>query len=531
MNATQRSQALLTSPQALLALRRGFEKLATPLASTLGPSQRFVINEISRSEIELLNDSETIATRMIDIKERGENVGAMMLRNMVMQLHEKNGDGAATATVLAREMLRDGTRLLAAGVNPVIMRRGIERGVAIARQKLQEQALTIDGPEMFSGLATSMLGDPELGKIVGEMFDMMGDNPAFVVNDSDKPGVVREYASGGRWVAVPGDRLLVPEGKIGIEFHQPLVMVVDEELTTIDQVRNVLELVAGHPDKLPLVIVAREIKDAAREALVLNHIKGTLNVGVALLRSGLSALSDDMSDIALLTGARVFSSERGDLPRSVQWQDLGQARKISITTTTLLVVDGHGDQSAVRKRVAELRKKLQSGTRDEDWDRERIRIGRLSGGVGVLKVGGVNEHDRDARKKQVNKVLRALEGVQAQGVIPGGGVGYLNCIEAIQKEAEACPVRDEAAGLELVAKALIAPFAQIVQNSGGGYPPLVLAQVRASGSTYGFDGFHNDYPDMIERGIIDSVKTAIAALDAAASVATMAISTDMIIMM
>ncbi len=532
MKATQRSQALLQAPEALMVLRRGFEKLATPLASTLGPSQRFVINEITPSEIELLADTGTIATRFIELKVRGENVGAMMLRNMVMQLHQNYGDGAATATVLAREMLRDGTRLLAAGINPAILRQGIERGIAIARQELKKQALPVDRPEMFTGVATGVTGDPALGKLLGEMLDMLGEQPGLIVGENEAPTIDREYIAGGQWVAIPGERLLIPEGSAGLELHRPLIMVIDEDLKELDQVQKALELVVSLPEKPPLLIVTREASGAALEALILNHIRGILTVGIALLRSGVLLYHEDMGDVAALTGAQVLSQETGRAPRAMQLNFFGRARKATMTRNSLTIIDGAGEGQAVRKRTAEVRAQIKNieDKNGGEWQRLHARLGRLAGGIGVIKIGAYSERERDAKKEQVQKALRALEELHEAGAVPGGGVAYLQCIPAVLAASRACTSSDEAAGIALVATALEAPFTQIVRNYGKIYPPLALEEVHRLGPGYGFDGLRGEYACMVERGILDSARVAQAALEAAGSLAVMAITTDSIVM-
>ncbi len=530
MKTPHSSQLLLHSPEAMLTLQRGFDKLATPLASTLGPSQRLVMNAVSKLSVEFLADTGTIAQRFLELKAPGENVGAMLLRAMVLQMHKTHGDGAATATVLARAMLREGTRLLAAGLNPALLRHGIERGVKLASAALQKQAVPVEGQEMYTQLATGMTGDPTLGAILGEMLDIMGEHAAFVVNDHELPRVEHEYASGGRWVAIPGDRTLIPQGNGGLELHAPLILLVNEHLKTLEQVQPALELAASLGDKAPLLVVTRDISESARDALVLNHVRGVLNVGVALLRSSTFAVADDLEDIAVLTGARVLSEETGYPPQRMQYAYFGRARKATITNNMLMIVDGHGDQNAVRARIAEVRKRLHADTdRGTEWDRLRVRIGRLSGGVGVIKVGGYSEHEREIRKELVNKALRSIESAHADGVVGGGGVAYLECIPLLEAEQQNCLDRDEAAGISMVAKALEAPFLQIISNHGGIYPPLALAEVQRLGKGYGFDALQGDYTCMLERGVIDSVKVARGALEAAASLAAMAVTTDTII--
>ncbi|GCE13782.1 TCP-1/cpn60 chaperonin family protein [Tengunoibacter tsumagoiensis] len=529
-------QELLQSPASSQILKRGFETLATPIATTLGPSQRVVINAVTPSEIELLADTGTIARRFLELPNRGENIGAMLLRTMILQMHETYGDGAATATVLARAMLREGTRMTAAGMHSTLLKRGIERGVAIAQQQLDQQVQPVSGQEMLTKLSIALTGNEELGQIIGEMADVLGENAPIVIHDSEASHHDREYVSGGSWPGYPGERLLIPEGKAGLELQHPLILLINENVEELSQVQAALEFAVSLPEKPPLLLIARSIKGPARDALILNHTRGVLTIGIGILSSGIMTSIEDMGDMAALTGARVLSEETGYSPKRFMPSYLGQARKATITHSNITIIDGSGEQQQIRTRMSEIKARIKQSLKekkDSQEEREflRARLGRLAGGVGVLKLSSASDKESEDQKERVRNALRVIEDVREHGVVAGGGVAYLSCIKAIEQAALACSQPDEAAGIALVAKALSAPFLQIVQNFGRVYPPLALDEVQRLGAGYGFDARTGQYVSMLEAGIFDSAYVVRAALEAASSVATMALTTEALILM
>ncbi len=519
-----------SAAQARVELYRGFVQFAEPLARTLGPAQRLVMNARNRQEVEFLANSATIALRIARLSNRHENIGAMLLRAMVNELHDRYGDGAATATVLARAMLREGFKFLAAGMNPAIMRNGIELGVRCAVQALATSVTPVSGEKMLADLATGVTADPEMGKILGEMFDILGDNVALITEEQLVPRLDREYISGGQWTAIPGERLLIPEGKASLELQHPLIMIVNETLETIAQVQPALELALSLPDKPPLLIVTREVRGDALNMLTLNHARGTIAVGVALLRTPILTTPDDLQDIATLCGGQVLSQLTGYAPQNVQASSLGRARKAVITRNNLIIADGVGEKRAIQQRLSVVRAQLSRLKRgSEDWEHQRVRLGRLAGGIGIVRIGAYSERERELKLEQVRKAVRVLDGIVESGVVPGGGAAYLSCRDAVQQAASACSDVEQAAGVAIVANALAAPFVQIVRNRGLHHPPLLLDEALRRGAGYGYDALSGEVVSMVERGILDSFQVMQAALEAAASLATMILTTESIV--
>jgi chaperonin GroEL len=525
---------LVQTSEVLARLYSGFVQMAEPLAHTLGPSQHLVMNTslLDKDQIEFLTNSATIATRIIELPDRHENVGAMALRAMVQKMHERYGDGAATAAVLAREILGASMKLLAAGFNPVMLRRGMECGVEVAIRALAEQAQPLqDEEEALVRLASSVTGNQDLGSILGEIFTVLGENTSLLTEEHPAPFLDREYISGGQWAATPGSYMLIPDGKAALELKQPLIFLTDDNLETLEQVQPALEQAVAFPGKPPLLVIARHVLGPALNVLITNHTRGVLTVGIAFLQTGVTDITDDLEDMALLTGGQVTAKLTGRPPESMKPEYFGRARKVTLTRKNLLIVDGAGNPQSIRQRITQVRAQLKSLPRDEEaWQKQRLRLGRLSGGIGVVKIGAYTAQERALLIEQAELAIHVLDTAMEEGVVPGGGVAYLNCISAVEAAAQASASPDVAAGIQLVAQALEAPFLQIIRNQGHLYPPLALDEARRRGPAYGFDAQRGEFCSMTERGILDGLAVVRAALQSATSLAAMLMTIDAIIL-
>lgn len=522
---------VVISPEALLALNRGFDRLAALLALTLGPNQGVVINARNgKGDPELLVDTATIVKRVIELPNRAENVGAMLIRAMVQDMHQRYGDGAATAGVLGAAMLHEACVLISAGANPMLLRRGLDRGVSAAVAALEAQSRPVDGREQLHQIALAATGDADLSTVLGEMFDLLGPDGALVVHEFYAPYLEREYLDGGRWTGRPAARRFLPEGQPELALENPLILAVDQPLTSLDHVRPLLELALSQGTQRPVLIVCHEAKGDALNTMLLNLNRGTLNVNAFVPTAGLLPMEDELADLALLTGGRRLSPAEGWLPARTRPSDFGQARQVTLTREALTVIGGAGDMAERQKRIGELRARLRQTQRDaKDWERLRFRIGRLAGGVGILKIGAYSERERALRKELAMQAVRTLDLVHEAGVVPGGGVAYLECRAAVAAEAQRCSDDDEARGVALVARALEAPFAQLVRNAGE-HPPLVLAEAQRLGPGHGFDVRTGRYVHMRDAGLLDCTSVVCGALQAAGSAAGIALTTDIIVM-
>jgi chaperonin GroEL len=524
-------QPLIFSPHALEQIALGFNRMADLFALTLGPTQGVIVNARNGwSEPEFLTDSGTIAKRVVALPEQGENTGAMILRSMVQELTQDYGDGASTASVLAAAIIKKASQLIAAGANPMRMRSGLERGASAALEALASQAQPLAGQELLTHFAIGVTGDDELGRLLGEMFDVLGMDATVTIEEYYTPYLEREYLEGGRWTAHPPARSFLPDGKPEANLDNPLILVADLEIESIDHVRAVLELASQQTPKRPLLVVAKDVKGEALNALLLNFNRGIVTIGAAVPADNIFPKSEELADIALLTGAELMSIYTGRSLSSVTLADLGQARRVVFNREQLTIIGGGGDPAVVRRRVSELRTQMKGLEHSQnDWEKLRLRTARLAGGVGVLKVGAYTEREREYKKDLAQKAVRMLDLAMTGGVVPGGGAAFLDCISAVQAVRLECADEDEARGVDVLAKALSAPFLHIVRNYGRVEAEVALFDVLQLGPGHGLDVRTGQYARMIDSGILDCTSVLRGALAAAVSAANMVITTDIIV--
>ncbi|MBN1261473.1 MAG: chaperonin GroEL [Anaerolineae bacterium] len=522
---------VLRKPEAGRRLKRGFDQLAELLALTLGPTQGMIVgHKPASTELEYLNDAATIARRMTELPDRGEDVGAMLLRNLVWRVHTRIGDGCATAAVLAHALLGEAQRAVAAGANPVLLRKGIDRSARVALAALVEQSHPIDGEEALISVAESVTGDSELSLVLGEMFDLVGPEAHITIEDYVAPYLEREYLDGGRWDGGVASMYLFTDPRTQrAVLSNCRVLLLDGVLETVDDVRPILDLLTRH-EKFPLAILAREIKGEALNTLVLNHQRGTLSILAATLRQPGSQGDLDFEDLATLTGARIFGQLAGYALRSVSEEYLGYARRVEASLEELIVVGAASDHGALRAHIEQLRARIKAlpFNEAETRDKLRARLGRLTGNTATLKIGAYTKNERALRRSKAEKALRALPLALREGVAPGGGVAFLNCIPAVQ----ALPVAglEEAWGRDIVARALEAPFRRIARNAGRTDAGALLAGARRRGPDYGFHALSGEIVSMTDAGILDATGVLRAALETATSGAVMALTTEVTVL-
>jgi len=505
--------------------------MADLFALTLGPTQGVIVNARNgKSQPEFLTDSGTIAKRVIELPEQGENTGAMILRSMIQELYQTYGDGASTASVLAAAIIQQAVQLIAAGASPMRMRSGLERGLTAALEALTSQAQPLAGQELLTRFAIGVTADDELGTLLGEVFDVLGADATVTVEEYYAPYLEREYLEGGRWTAHPPARGFLPDGKPEANLNNPLILVADQEIESIDHVRAVLELATQQTPMRPLLIIAKDVKGEALNALLLNFNLGTLTLGAAIPADNIFPKSEELADIALLTGAALMADYTGRSLSSVTLADLGQARRAMFNREQLTLISGGGNPALVRKRVGELRAQMKGMDRSQsDWEKMRLRTARLAGGVGVLKIGAYTEREREFKKDLARKAIRMLDLAMTGGVVPGGGAAYLDCVSVVRAVRAECADEDEGRGVEVLAKALSAPFLQIAQNYGRVEPQVALFDVLQLGPGHGLDVRTGQYAYMVEAGILDCAYVLRGALAAAVSAANMVITTDIIV--
>ena len=520
---------ILFAPEALDCLVAGFDQMASLLALTLGPRQGPILNAVSRGSVELLTDAGTIARRVVALPDRGHNCGAMILRHLAWRMHEELGDGAATSAVLARAMVREAHRRVAAGVDPMTIRDGLERAVPAALAALERQS-TPPADGALTGMATAITGDPELGAVLGEIVELLGSDAALTIEELPVPYLDREYLEGATWRAYPATRQMIAEGRREVVLDRPLIVLVEQTLAGFADVRPALELAMTPGVRRPLLLVPAKIDDQALATIVANTAQGTLTAIVARLSSAGPALTDDLIDLALITGGRVLADLLGRPPARLGLDDLGSARKAVLTRDRLTIVGGGGNQTAVAERAAMLRRRMQDvQSKAEEWRRLQARLARLGGGSAILKIGAHSKAELAARRAQAEKAFRVLTGMRDGGCVPGGGVAFLTCQAAVAALRDCDDGPGNAHGRDVLLAALEAPFLQIAANEGHITSRLALETARRLGREHGLDAVTGEYVNMRQRGIVDSLRVTQGALQLAASAASSVITTGVVV--
>jgi chaperonin GroEL len=520
--------AVLHSPEVEIHLKRGFDTMANALAVTLGPTQGIVLSEAQNdARPEILSDAATIARRILALPDRSEDVGAMLLRNLVWRMQLKAGDGCATAAVLAQAIFDHAYRYKTAGANAVLLQRGLKRAAEAALEKLRQMAQPVGDEEDLSRVAETITAEPDLSLILGEMFDILGPEAYINIEDYVAPYLEREYQEGGRWAGRLSSPYLItdPARRRAMLTTCPVALYAGP-VSAIDEVEPLLQL-AAQSDRKRLVLLAHEIKGAALTALVANHQQKKVQTIAVELRRPAGKRRTDFEDLAVLTGATILGPEIGRPLATVKATDLGLAKRAEADADSVVLVGDPQYAAAVRQQIEQLQVRIQGLPPDDEALEElRFRLARLSGHVATLKIGAFTKAAREAMRQKAGRALRALPLALQEGVAPGGGVAYLDCIPAV-KAVEAHG--EEAWGVDILAQALEAPFRRIVTNAGVDSPATVLAEIRRQGAGTGYDALRGQIVNMAGAGILDAVGVLRLALMTAVSGATMALSTETII--
>lgn len=511
------------------AIADGFVQMSALLATTLGPDRGLVWNALGAGKPEPLTDCGVIARRVTRLNGQAENTGAMILRQAALSMHDRYLDGAAITAALAHTLVQEGHRLITAGVNPMLLRRGIEQAVEAACAAIMVQARPADTQQRLMQVALTATNDQPLANILGEMADVLGRTGAYVIEEYAAPLLDHDYIDGGRWSARPASRELMPPAA-DLVLEQPLIFVSADKIERFDQIQPALACALNDPDRPPLLVIASAVSGEALQALTINHTRGTITAGAALLLSAGAALTADLEDVAVLTGAQLAAADRGSAPQHARAAWMGRARRIVLKRDSLTIIGGNSDRAAAQRRVQALRAQLKAiDTADEAWERLRLRIARLSGGMGILKLGALTFQERDERKQRAKKAVRVLETALEGGIVPGGGAAYLNVIPTLRALRSDADV-DSSAGIGAVIHALYAPFLHLVSQRGDAAPQVALHAVLQGGGDSTFDVRAGMVASCWDAGILDSALILCAALQSAASAAIMALTTDVVIL-
>jgi chaperonin GroEL len=520
---------LAFSPRARTALLRGFHHLADAMTVALGPRGRLVAvsRDNPRRPPELLNDGATIARRFTGLPDRFESMGALLARHIAWQMEEAVGDGATTAVVLACAIIDEADRIIAAGYNPMRVRRGLEKAAAVVGSELARLAQPLRDPAQVRGLATSIIGDESLGGYVEEVFDVVGEFGAVEVRSHYGRGHAVRFVNGAHWNQGWASSYFTTEGGTAI-VDEPYLLLTNRHLTQADELLPALEAVRqAAPLAAPrgLVVIAPGISGDALNILVTNKSRGVLST-LAIEAPGLGPEKTEvLQDLAIMTGARLFLEELGESVEKATLGDLGQARQVQAIRSGFTLIGGKGRPAAIRRRSQELRNRIPQAAYGRERNRLMERAGKLMGGVAQIEVGGATESERDYLKDRTTEAVQVVRLGMQGGVASGGGAAYLACLPAL---ASLCLPEEEQPGVQILSKALAAPMRAILANSGC-EADSILAQVRCRGNGCGYDVLRQELTDMVAAQIVDPVKVLQVALETAVSGALMALTTDVLI--
>ena len=520
------AKQLIYGEGARKALQRGIDQLADTVKVTIGPKGRNVVLDKKYGGPLITNDGVTIA-KEIELEDAFENMGAQLVKEVATKTNDVAGDGTTTATVLAQAFVREGLKNVAAGANPMVMRRGISKAVKAAVEAIAKNSKTVNGTGDIARVGAISSGSDEIGTLIAEAMEKVSTDGVITVEESKTAETYSEVVEGmqfDRGYVTP--YMCTDTEKMEANLDDALVLITDKKLSNIQELLPVLEQVVKSGKKL--LIIAEDIEGEALSTLIVNRLRGTFTC-VAVKAPGFGDRRKDMlRDIAILTGGTVISEEVGIELKDATMDMLGSARQIKVTKENTTIVDGAGDKQAIANRVAEIRGAIERTTSDFDREKLQERLAKLAGGVAVIKVGAATETEMKEQKLRIEDALNATRAAVEEGIVAGGGVAYVNAIAAVEALA-AEAAGDEKTGMQIVARGLEAPMKQIAANAGI-EGAVVLDKVKNSDKVgYGFDAATETYGDMIANGIVDPTKVNRSALQNAASVASMVLTTESLI--
>ena len=516
------AKQILFDVKAREKLQRGMDKLAAAVKVTLGPKGRNVVIEKSFGSPTITKDGVTVA-KEIELEDRFENLGAQMVKEVASKTSDIAGDGTTTATVLAQAIFDEGVKLVAAGRNPMAIKRGIEKAVAAVVAELDKIAKpTRDQKEIAQVGTISANNDPTIGNIIAEAMNKVGKEGVITVEEAKGLETTLDVVEGMQFDRGYLSPYFVTDAeKMVCEMDEPLILLCEKKISTMKDLLPVLEQVAKMSK--PLVIISEDIEGEALATLVVNKLRGTLQV-TAVKAPGFGERRKAMlQDIAILTGGQVVSEDLGIKLENVSVNDLGSAKRVVIDKENTTIVDGSGKSEDIKARVKQIRAEIDETTSDYDREKLQERLAKIVGGVAVINVGASTETEMKEKKARVEDALNATRAAVEEGIVPGGGVAYLRCLPALDKVKFADD--DEKAGVDIVRKAIVTPLRQICINAGF-EGALIIEKVKSLKDGHGFNAETGEYEDLIKAGVIDPKKVARIALQNASSVASLLMTTE-----
>ena len=512
--------------EARKSLMNGIDQLADTVKVTMGPKGRNVVLAKKFGAPLITNDGVTIA-KDIELDDPFENMGAQLVKEVATKTNDVAGDGTTTATMLAQAFVHEGLKNLAAGANPMVMRKGMNKAVETAVKAIAEQSKKVDGAADIARVAAVSSGNDEIGKLISEAMEKVSTDGVITVEESKTAETYSEVVEGmqfDRGYVTP--YMVTDTEKMEAVLDDALVLITDKKISVIADLLPILEQIVKMGRKL--LIIAEDIEGEALSTLIVNRLRGTFTC-VAVKAPGFGDRRKDMlQDIAILTGGTVISEDIGIELKDATLEMLGQARQVKVNKETTTIVDGAGDSEAIKARVATIRNAIEKTTSDFDREKLQERLAKLAGGVAVIKVGAATEVEMKEKKLRIEDALNATRAAVEEGIVAGGGTAYVNAIPAVEKllsEVEG----DEKTGVQIIMRGLEAPVKQIAANAGVD-GAVVLDRIKNSGKVgFGFDAYKEEFCDMIPSGIVDPTKVNRSALQNAASIASMVLTTESIV--
>jgi chaperonin GroEL len=512
------------------SLKEGVDTLANAVKTTLGPKGRNVALDKKYGAPTVTHDGVTVA-KEIELEDPFANMGAQLLKEAATKTNDVAGDGTTTATVLAQAIVNEGLRNVAAGANAMLLKQGIDLGANALVQKLSDMATPVKGREEVAQVAAISAADPEIGDLIAEVMDKVGKDGVITVEESKGLEFETEYTEGmqiDRGYISP--YFVTNPERMEAELDDPFILITDKKVSSIQDILPVLEKVAGA--RAPLMIIAEDVDGEALATLVVNKLRGTLNVLAAKAPGFGDRRKEMLRDIAALTGGQVISEEVGRRLDSAGLEDLGRARRVVSTKDDTTFIEGAGDPAAIKGRIDQIRSQIETTTSDFDREKLQERLAKLAGGVAVIKVGAATETELKEKKHRVEDALSATRAAVEEGIVPGGGVALINAVSALD-EVQSQAQGDVATGVNILRRALEEPMRGIAGNAGKDGAVVIemvrRAQQEQGNTNVGYDVIADSYVDMVGAGIIDPAKVTRSAVENAASIAGMILTTEALI--
>ena len=520
------SKLIKSGEEARKALEVGVNTLADTVKVTLGPKGRNVVLDKKFGAPLITNDGVTIA-KEIELPDPFENMGAQLVREVSTKTNDVAGDGTTTATLLAQAMIREGLKNLAAGANPIVMKKGMAKAVETAVEAIKANSQKVNGTDDIARVGTVSSGDEFIGKLIAEAMEKVSADGVITIEESKTAETYSEVVEGmmfDRGYITP--YMVTDTEKMEAVVDDAYILITDKKISVISDILPILEQLVQSGKKL--VIIAEDVEGEALSTLIVNRLRGTLNV-VCVKAPGFGDRRKEMlQDIAILTGGQVISEELGYELKSATVDMLGRARQVKVTKENTTIVDGSGDKQAIKDRVSQIRAQIAVTTSDYDKEKLQERLAKLAGGVAVIKVGAATETEMKEKKLRIEDALNATCAAVEEGIVAGGGTAYVNAVPAVEKligKVEG----DEKTGVKIIVNALQEPVRQIAKNAGVD-GSVVLEKIKSSRKVgYGFDAYKEVYCDMIGAGIVDPAKVTRSALENAASVSSMVLTTEALV--